>query len=151
MVTKYQNGNFRHARDYPEEVSDDPPEDIDPILNEDVVEKEYFEGDIVNVTKVDISEQIMQTSNGRNAIRNTHQLWPNGKVSSEYGTGKSFSEAFILASINPQYDKRLTVELPVQYMKTTSSEHQENILCTQIVFCFSIQNNLCTQHVLGMF
>ena len=75
------DGNYRHARDYPEEVSDDPPENIDPILNEDVVEKEYFEGDIVNVTKVDISEQIMQTSNGRNAIRNTHQLWPNGKVS----------------------------------------------------------------------
>ena len=25
-------------------------------------------------------------------------------------------------------------------MKTTSSEHQENILCTQIVFCFDIQN-----------
>ena len=75
------DGNFRHARDFPEDVSGDPPENIDPILNEDVVEKEYFEGDIVNITKVDISEQIMQTSNGRNAIRNTHQLWPNGKVS----------------------------------------------------------------------
>ena len=74
-------GTFRLARDYPDEVSADPPENVDPILNEDVVEKEYFEGDIVNVTKVDISEQIMQTSNGRNAIRNTHQLWLNGKVS----------------------------------------------------------------------
>ena len=38
-------------------------------------------------------------------------------------TGKSFSEALILASTNPQYDKRLFIELPVQYMKTTSAEH----------------------------
>ena len=34
--------------------------------------------------------------------------------------GKSLSEAFILISTNPQYEK---IDLPVQYMKTTSSEH----------------------------
>ena len=44
-------------------------------------------------------------------------------------TGKSLSEDLIFASTNPQYDDRLFTELPVQYMKTTSSEHQEN-LCT---------------------
>ena len=49
-------------------------------------------------------------------------------------TGKSFSEALILASTNPQYDKRLFIELHVQYMKIASSEHRENMLCTQIVF-----------------
>ena len=38
-------------------------------------------------------------------------------------TGKSLSEALILGSTNPQYDKRLFIDLPVQYMKTTSSEH----------------------------
>ena len=38
-------------------------------------------------------------------------------------TGKSFSEAFILTSINPQYDNRLHIDLPVQHIKTTSSEH----------------------------
>ena len=38
-------------------------------------------------------------------------------------TGKSFSEALILASTNPQYEKRLFTDLPVQYMKSTSSEH----------------------------
>ena len=27
-------------------------------------------------------------------------------------TGKSFSEALILASVNPQYDKRLFIEFP---------------------------------------
>ena len=46
------------------------------------------------------------------------------------GTSKSFSEALILASTNPQYDKRLFIELQVQYMKIPSSEHGENMLCT---------------------
>ena len=45
------------------------------------------------------------------------------------GTGKSFSEALIIASTNPQYGKRLFIDLPVQYMKTTNSEHGENMLC----------------------
>ena len=36
------------------------------------------------------------------------------------GTGKSFSETLILASANPQYDKRLFIELPVEYMKIPS-------------------------------
>ena len=59
-------------------------------------------------------------------------------------TGKSLSEALILGSTNPQYDKRLFFDLPVQYMKTTSSEH--------VVYCFECQNknNLCTQHVLSL-
>jgi hypothetical protein len=33
-------------------------------------------------------------------------------------TGKSLSEALILRSPNPQYDKRFFIDLPVQYMKT---------------------------------
>jgi len=49
-------------------------------------------------------------------------------------TSKPFSEALILASTNPQYDKRLSIESPVQYMKTTSSEHEENMLCLQLFF-----------------
>ena len=43
-------------------------------------------------------------------------------------TGKSLSEALILASINPKYDDRLFIELRVQYMKTTSSEHSELVV-----------------------
>ena len=46
-------------------------------------------------------------------------------------TGKSLSEAFILTSTNPQYDKRLFIDLPVQYMKTTSSEHVVYINCSE--------------------
>ena len=59
-----------------------------------------------------------------------------------FGTGKSMSEGNIFALTNPQYDKRL-------FMKIASSEHKENMLCKQIVFCFDIQNNLCT-HVLSL-
>ena len=44
--------------------------------------------------------------------------------------GKSLSEALIFASINPQYDNRLFMELPVQYMKTTSAEHVLAMFCT---------------------
>ena len=60
-------------------------------------------------------------------------------------TGKSFSEALILASINLQYDKRLFIDLPVQYMKTTSSEHVVYIVLNVKT---KTKNNLCAQHVL---
>ena len=35
----------------------------------------------------------------------------------DFGTGKSLSEALILGSTNPQYDKRLFIDLPVQYSR----------------------------------
>ena len=63
-------------------------------------------------------------------------------------TGKSLSEALNLESTNPQYDDRLFIDLRLQYKKNTSSEHVvEKLLC----FCFGIQNNLCTQHVLNLY
>ena len=43
------------------------------------------------------------------------------------------SEALILGLTNPEYDKPLFIDLPFQYMKTTSSEHGENMLCAKIV------------------
>ena len=64
-------------------------------------------------------------------------------------TGKSLSEALIFALTNPQNDDRLFIELQVQYIKILSSEHREDMLCTEIAF--DIQNNLCTQHVLPTF
>ena len=60
------------------------------------------------------------------------------------GTGKSFSEALILASINPQYDKRLFIELQEKYKFRTCSVQK-------LFFCFDIQNNICTQHVLNLY
>ena len=46
-------------------------------------------------------------------------------------TGKYLSEALILASTNPKYDKRLFIKLQVQYMKIASSEHVAYINCSE--------------------
>ena len=48
-----------------------------------------------------------------------------------YGTGKSLSEVFILISTNPQYDKILFIDLPIQNKKTASSEHVVYINCSE--------------------
>ena len=48
-------------------------------------------------------------------------------------TGKSFSEAIIFASTNPQYDNRLFIELLVQYMKIASS-NLGRTCCVQKLF-----------------
>ena len=65
-------------------------------------------------------------------------------------TGKSFSEALILALTNPKNYKRLFIELRVQYMKTTSSEHVVYINCSELSIKKQKKNNLCTQHVLSL-
>ena len=44
------------------------------------------------------------------------------KEENQLSTGKSFSEALIIASINPQYDKRLFIELHAQHMKIANLE-----------------------------
>ena len=53
-------------------------------------------------------------------------------------TGKSFSEALILASTNPRYDKRLFIVLQAQYMKIASSEHdvskKQETICVNNMF-----------------
>ena len=53
-------------------------------------------------------------------------------------TGKSFSEALILASVNPQYDERSLIS-----KKNKSSEYVVFIS----FFCFNIQNNTCSELV----
>ena len=68
--------DFAMARDTPEIAADAPPDGFDPIMAAG-----QFEGDIVNVTSIDINELLMSSNNARNAIRNKRQLWPNGKVS----------------------------------------------------------------------
>ena len=45
-------------------------------------------------------------------------------------TGKSFSEALILASTNPQQDKRLFIELPCKMQRRTCSAHVLLMFCT---------------------
>ena len=50
-------------------------------------------------------------------------------------TNKSLSETLILASTNPQNDKRLFIELRVQYKKTTSSIHVVYTNCSECPNC----------------
>ena len=45
----------------------------------------------------------------------------------QIGTGKSLSEALILASTNPQYDSKLFNDLQVQYKKIPKAEHVKNV------------------------
>ena len=73
------------------------------------------------------------TYSAQNFIYATNALISISLQSSILITGKSFSEALILASTNPQYDKRLFIDLRVQYMKTTSSEH---VVYTNCFFVF---------------
>ena len=58
-------------------------------------------------------------------------------------TGKPFSEALILASANPQFDKRLFIEFPRKIQV-------QNMLCTKMVL-FNIQDNICAQLVLTLY
>ena len=64
-----------------------------------------------------------------------------------HSTGKSFSEALILVLTNPQYDKRLFIELRVRYMKIARSEHVKNMLCTQIVLNVKTNKTICVQNM----
>ena len=58
-------------------------------------------------------------------------------------TDKCFSEALILASVNPQYDKRFFIEFPEKYKFRTCRVQKS-------CFCFDIQNNICTELVLNL-
>ena len=71
-------------------------------------------------------------------------------------TGKSFSEALILASTNPQYDKRLFIEFTCSvhenYKLRTSGEHLVYINCSE---CQNKNKKqfvyiTCSQHVLSL-
>ena len=64
-------------------------------------------------------------------------------------TGKSLIEAIILGSTNPQYDKRLFIDLPV----TTSSEHVVYTNCFLFSFVHSEQfmYRTCSELVVFMY
>ena len=68
-------------------------------------------------------------------------------------TDKSFSDALIVTSTNPQYYKRLFIESSVQYMKIPSSEHAAYMICSEYQNKYKKQflYTSCSQHVLSMF
>ena len=74
-------------------------------------------------------------------------VWCSGK---EVGcTGKSLSEALIFASTKPQYNKRLFIELQVQYMKIPNS-NLGRTCCEQKLFLKfrTILYTTCSPHVM---
>ena len=73
----------------------------------------------------------------------------NGKAI-EISTGKSLSEALILASTNPQYDDRLFIELRVQYKKTTSTVHVVYANCFLFWHSEQFMYTTCSWHVLRL-
>lgn len=96
--------DFRRAADVADE---------DPLLleGEDPIEGPHFEGDITNVTKVDITEMRVQAlSFTRNAIRNKNMLWPNCEVpyviSSSYGS----YERSVIASAFQEYHAKTCIK-----------------------------------------
>ena len=57
---------------------------------------------------------------------------------------KNSKFGFLHYCINPLYDNRLLIELQEKYKFRTC--------CVQkLFFCFDIQNNICTQHVLNLY
>ena len=61
------------------------------------------------------------------------------------------SEALIFALTNPQYDKRLFIDLPVQYVKTTSSEHVVCINCFLFLRSKQFMYTTCSELVVFMY
>ena len=64
-------------------------------------------------------------------------------------TGKSLSEVLILASTNPQYHKRLFIDL---HISSVYENYKLSTCCvhTQIVLNVKTKSNLCTQYVLNL-
>ena len=87
--------------------------------------KNKFSGTFITQIKYSISLEVGEQA----------KLLPDLSFANSLCTGKSFSEVLILASTNPQYDKRLFIELQVQYIKIASSEHAQNMLC-KYTSCF---------------
>ena len=91
---------------------------------------------------------------------NGNHIWPTffkkrlWRTRSLICTGKSFSEALIFASTNPQYNKRLFIESPAQYAKIPSSGHVVYIKCFFFFsfFWYSEQfmYTTCSQQVLSL-
>ena len=88
-------------------------------------------------------ECTLLTSSSSQSITSSDVLMPHFYIQLVYrastlyildGAGNFFSEALILASTNPHYNKRLFIDLPVQYLKTTSSDHVVYIDCFLFMF-----------------
>ena len=88
----------------------------------------------------------------KNRCHNCLLLYHLKRLRNDGITGKSLSEALIFASTNPKYDDRFFIDLPVQYMKTTSSEHVVYINCSECQNKNKKQcvYTTCSKHVMSL-
>ena len=110
----------------------------------------------VNVETKWSSEKMYDKIKRKLPIDDQEKTFLNGEVGNDKITnrqsitGKSLSEALIPGPTNPQYDRRLFLELQVQYMKIPSSNLGRNC-CVQKLFFVLTFRTMCAQHVLPMF
>ena len=74
-----------------------------------------------------------------------NEIYKGFKIIKMVTTGKSFSEALILASVI----HNMTRDCSLNSAKNTSSQHIVYKNC--FVCLFHIQNNICTQHVVNLY
>ena len=95
----------KHSRDLKEELSDKEIIDVEQNVKKDKTEK--------NDDKNELQEILDNVQAEKEALMSKLELLQNEHEKIQSVTGKSFSEALILVSNNPQYDKRLLIDLPV--------------------------------------
>ena len=90
----------------------------DCILNS-ILNLQKLSQEIDDITAEALSDKMMSEVKSQEELHNLTIWYPlltgSRKGMNSVITGKSFSEALILGSVNPQYDKRLFIEFPEKY------------------------------------
>ena len=97
--------NGRHLNPTDFSLASDLPL-LDPLVEEGedpILSANAFEGDIVNVSKIDIAELHMNSVYGRNAIRNQRLLWRNDEVPYVISNQYNNYERGVIASAFAEY------------------------------------------------
>ena len=100
----------KHSRDLKEELNDKEIIDVEQNVKKDDSKAEK------NDDKNELQEILDNVQAEKEALMSKLELLQNEHEKIQSVTGKSFSEALILASTIPKYDKRLFIELQVQYL-----------------------------------
>ena len=104
--------NGRHLNPTDFSLASDLPQ-LDPLDEEGedpIMKAGGFEGDIMNVTKIDIAEMRMSSANGRNAIRNKNGLWRNDEVPYVISNQYNSYERGIIAKAFAEYHRETCIK-----------------------------------------
>ena len=112
-----------------------------------VIDKSYIESERMFTLKLEGQKLIATIT--EDLVKSLHAM--SGDEQNHFVTGKSLPQALILASTKPQYDKRLFIELRVQYMKITSSENVVYINCSEYQNKKQFMYTICSELVIFMY